>query len=287
MTLRIRNQKDFAAGAIYVLAGAAFSIGALNYKLGDPARMGPGFFPFWIGILLVLVGVATALSSVRRGAPAEAIQRPELRAMAWIIGAVVLFGLLLQPLGLVLALVVLVLVSSRASHEFRWKGALVNTVVLILFSTGAFIWGIKLQFALWPAFSELRATPWNCSTTSRSASSTACHLQNLLYAFIGCLLGTLIGVLPGIGPVATIAMLLPITFALPPVVGADHARRHLLRRAVRRLDHGDPGQPAGRIVLGRHLPSTATRWRARAAPAPALAIAAHRLVLRRLRRDAA
>ena len=40
---------------------------------------------------------------------------------------------------------------------------------------------------------------------------------NLLYAFIGCILGTLIGVLPGIGPVATIAMLLPATYALPPV----------------------------------------------------------------------
>jgi putative tricarboxylic transport membrane protein len=41
--------------------------------------------------------------------------------------------------------------------------------------------------------------------------------QNLLYAFIGCILGTLIGVLPGIGPVATIAMLLPATYALPPI----------------------------------------------------------------------
>src|SRR6476661_7330089 len=40
---------------------------------------------------------------------------------------------------------------------------------------------------------------------------------NLLYAFIGCMLGTLIGVLPGIGPVATIAMLLPTTYALQPV----------------------------------------------------------------------
>ncbi|MCW5631614.1 MAG: tripartite tricarboxylate transporter permease, partial [Rhodoferax sp.] len=38
---------------------------------------------------------------------------------------------------------------------------------------------------------------------------------NLLYAFIGCLMGTLIGVLPGIGPLATIAMLLPATYALP------------------------------------------------------------------------
>jgi TctA family transporter len=42
-------------------------------------------------------------------------------------------------------------------------------------------------------------------------------VQNLMYAFIGCLLGTLIGVLPGIGPLATIAMLLPATYALPPV----------------------------------------------------------------------
>jgi putative tricarboxylic transport membrane protein len=41
--------------------------------------------------------------------------------------------------------------------------------------------------------------------------------QNLMYAFLGCLLGTLIGVLPGIGPLATIAMLLPATYALPPV----------------------------------------------------------------------
>jgi TctA family transporter len=46
---------------------------------------------------------------------------------------------------------------------------------------------------------------------------TALSLQNLAYAFIGCLLGTLIGVLPGLGPSTTIAMLLPITYTLPPV----------------------------------------------------------------------
>lgn len=46
---------------------------------------------------------------------------------------------------------------------------------------------------------------------------TALSLQNLMYAFIGCLLGTLIGVLPGLGPSTTIAMLLPITYTLPPV----------------------------------------------------------------------
>jgi len=46
---------------------------------------------------------------------------------------------------------------------------------------------------------------------------TAFTLQNLAYCFIGCVLGTLIGVLPGLGPIATIAMLLPATYALPPI----------------------------------------------------------------------
>jgi putative tricarboxylic transport membrane protein len=47
--------------------------------------------------------------------------------------------------------------------------------------------------------------------------SVALSLQNLLYCFIGCLVGTLIGVLPGIGPMATLAMLMPLTFNVPPV----------------------------------------------------------------------
>src|SRR6185369_3655487 len=47
--------------------------------------------------------------------------------------------------------------------------------------------------------------------------SIAMHWQNMLYCFIGVMLGTLIGVLPGIGPIATISMLLPATFVLPPV----------------------------------------------------------------------
>ena len=47
--------------------------------------------------------------------------------------------------------------------------------------------------------------------------SVALSVQNLFYCFLGCFLGTLIGVLPGIGPMATVAMLMPITFALPPV----------------------------------------------------------------------
>ena len=152
MRWRIRNQKDFAAGLIYMVAGTGFSIGALGYRLGDPARMGPGFFPFWIGILLAVVGLITAGTSLRLNAQAEKLKRPELGPMAWILGGVVLFGLLLQPLGLVLSLAILVLVSSRASHEFTWRAAIVNAVLLVVFSTAVFIYDISLQIALWPSW---------------------------------------------------------------------------------------------------------------------------------------
>ena len=152
MKLRIRSQKDVAAGLIYVLAGAGFSLGALTYHLGDPARMGPGWFPFWIGILLVAVGIATAATGLKPDTAEDKLQRLELSTLGWIIGSVVLFGLLLTKGGLVLALAALVLVSSRGSHEFTWRGTLLATVVLIAFSVGVFIYGINLQIPLWPSF---------------------------------------------------------------------------------------------------------------------------------------
>lgn len=152
MKYRIRSQKDVAAGLIYVVAGAGFSLGALNYKIGEAARMGPGWFPFWIGILLVAVGIATAAVGLHPSTAEEKMRRPEMRTLAWILGSVVLFGLLLQPAGLVLSLAVLIIVSSLASHEFTWKGTLLNALALIAFSVGAFIKGISLQIPLWPSF---------------------------------------------------------------------------------------------------------------------------------------
>jgi hypothetical protein len=73
MKFRIRNQQDFAAGMIYVVGGIGFALGALNYKIGDAARMGPGWFPFAVGVLLAFVGVITALNAVRPHASEEKV----------------------------------------------------------------------------------------------------------------------------------------------------------------------------------------------------------------------
>ena len=69
---------------------------------------------------------------------------------------------------------------------------------------------------------------------------------NLLWSALGVTLGTAVGVLPGIGPALTVALLLPVTYSLEPTSALHHVRRHLLRRHVRRLDHLDPAEHAGR-----------------------------------------
>ena len=114
---------------------------------------------------------------------------------------------------------------------------------------------------------------------------TALSPDNLFYCFLGVLLGTFIGVLPGLGPTATIAMLLPFTYGLSPTAALIMLAGIYYGVAVRRLDDGDPGEPAGR---GRPRSSRHRRL-PDGAPGPRRHGARHggaRLVHRRHRRDA-
>jgi len=150
--LRIRSQKDFASGLMFILVGLSFSFVARGYSMGTAAKMGPGYFPFWLGIVLAILGALVLWGSLSSKAENDQLARWDLKILLWILGSVVLFGLLLKPLGMVLSVVVLVLVSSMASHEFSWKGAVLNAIILVIISLGAFVYGINLQMPVWPAF---------------------------------------------------------------------------------------------------------------------------------------
>jgi hypothetical protein len=137
---------------MFILVGLGFSFVARGYSMGTAAKMGPGYFPFWLGIVLALLGALVLWGSLSSKMAKDHLERWDVKILLWILGAVVLFGLLLKPLGMVLSVVVLVLVSSMASHEFSWKGAILNAVILVLISMGAFVYGINLQMPVWPAF---------------------------------------------------------------------------------------------------------------------------------------
>lgn len=150
--MKIRNQRDFGAGIMYMVIGIFFTFVATRYQMGTAAKMGPGYFPFYLGLLMTLLGLLVLVKSFGATAAIEKIPKFNWRIIAQITGAVVLYGLLLPRLGFLVAVLVLVFVSASASKEFTWKGTAINAAFLVAFTYSVFVLGLKLQFPLLPAF---------------------------------------------------------------------------------------------------------------------------------------
>jgi putative tricarboxylic transport membrane protein len=142
MATRIRNPKDFWSGLAFVGAGAAFLYLGQDYALGTARRMGPGYFPMVLAVLLVLVGlVVTARGLMRDG---ERVGSFAVLPMVLVIGGTVAFGLLVRSAGLLAASIVLVGVSAFASPAFRWKQAVLLALGLAVFCILVFTRGLGL-----------------------------------------------------------------------------------------------------------------------------------------------
>jgi Tripartite tricarboxylate transporter TctB family len=145
----IRHPKDFFAGLLFIAFGvAAIAIGS-NYALGTAARMGPGYFPRILGLLLIALGLALALRALRlSGPPVPAFK---WRPLVIVLGSVSVFGMVVNYAGVVLSTVLLIVASSAASHEFRVRESLISGVALAALAVGVFVIGLKLQLPIWPA----------------------------------------------------------------------------------------------------------------------------------------
>lgn len=147
--MHIRSPKDFWAGLIFVTLGAAFVALALQYRLGDLHRIGPGLFPTLIGSVLVGLGLIVAGRALVLEGPA--IERIQARPLLVSLAAIVLFALALQWLGVVVAIAVLVLVGAYASRDVRIPQVLALAVFLVVFSIAIFAWLLGLPLPLWPS----------------------------------------------------------------------------------------------------------------------------------------
>lgn len=144
----ITHPKDFWAGVLFIVLGGLGVIIALNYAMGSAGRMGPGYFPRWLGGLLIGLGLLLLVRSFRlRG---EAISFPTFRPVLIVLAAVLVFGLSVVKLGLVIATILVVLIASVASHEYRWKESVIAAVLLAAFVVAAFRYGLQLQLPTWP-----------------------------------------------------------------------------------------------------------------------------------------
>jgi hypothetical protein len=150
--LKIKDKKDFASGLMFIAFGAFFAILARGYQMGTAAKMGAGYFPFWLGVLLALIGVIVLLKSLSANNEEHELGKWDWKTIMWVTGSVVHFAVILQYIGLILSIIVLVFISALASHEFNWKQTIVSASIVLGISYGAFIWGLKLQFPVWPPF---------------------------------------------------------------------------------------------------------------------------------------
>ena len=159
--MRIKSQKDFFAGLLYMVIGIAFAWGATTYNIGDGARMGPGYFPLLLGVILAIIGgIVMARALVVETPDGDPIGRWAWKPLAFVLAANFLFGILLggwpllgiPAMGLIIAIVVLTFVAALAGDEFKFIEVLILAILLAVGSWAAFVWGLNLQFQVWPSF---------------------------------------------------------------------------------------------------------------------------------------
>jgi hypothetical protein len=147
--MRIRNSTDFWTGLLFGGFGLFAAVyAATHYKLGTAVRMGPGYFPTWVGGLVAILGLIVLLRSLQLDGPR--LPRVRVRPILFVLGGSLAFGYVLKPLGLVIATILLVAISALGGQEFRWREVLLLAAGLAAFAVGVFVYGLGLPFPLWP-----------------------------------------------------------------------------------------------------------------------------------------
>ena len=159
--MNIKSQKDFFSGVAFVVIGVAFAWGATNYNIGNGARMGPGYFPLLLGVVLALIGLGVMFKAmVVQTETGDPIGKWAWKPLVFIIGANLAFGLLLGGLprfgvpamGLIAGIYGLTILAGLAGERFSLKESLILATVLAVGSYLAFVVALKLQFVVWPTF---------------------------------------------------------------------------------------------------------------------------------------
>ena len=173
--MKIGHPKDFWSGIMFVAIGVGFALVAKGLKFGDailipgyamgtPARMGPAFFPFWLGFILALLGLIIAVTGYRtKGGAEAAFPRFHWIPILYVLGSVILFGMILKPLGMLLSGIILVFIASYGNPEkVSARATAFLAVGLVTFCALVFVWGLKLPIPLCPAVEAIQSSIGFC-----------------------------------------------------------------------------------------------------------------------------
>jgi hypothetical protein len=159
--VKIKSQRDFFSGLIFMAMGIAFAWGASSYGIGESARMGPGYFPVALAVVLLLLGLVLMFKSlVVETEDGEPIVNWAWRPLFFVIAANLAFGVLfgglpalgVPPMGMIAAIYASTLIASLAGGRFRVRAVLILATLLAAAGYVCLITVLKLQLQVWPAF---------------------------------------------------------------------------------------------------------------------------------------
>jgi hypothetical protein len=145
--IRVKHPQDLWAGILFLIVGAIFAWIARNYNFGAATRMGPGYLPSVLSWILIGLGAFLMLRGLLVGGPP--LQRSQMRPQLFIIAAIIVFGLLIERLGLAPTVVIATVVASFASNEIRWHETLMLAFGLALLCVVLFVKLLGQPLAIW------------------------------------------------------------------------------------------------------------------------------------------
>ncbi|MBC7133095.1 MAG: tripartite tricarboxylate transporter TctB family protein [Roseovarius sp.] len=146
-----RDWPDMLAGLALVVVGLGAAVWAgLHYEMGTLRRMGPGFFPVTLGVVLMLFGLGIAWPAMRRHTDAI---RPDGWAMLAVLAAIIAFGAAMSRLGLVGATFVAVLIATLPAPRPGWAWRIVLGLAAVVLIVLVFHAGLRMNVNLWPRLS--------------------------------------------------------------------------------------------------------------------------------------
>ena len=148
--MRLKNPQDFWSGVMFIAFGVVAVIVSRDYPMGSAMRMGPGYFPTYIGAGLIILGTIIAALALRT--VGEPIGRFPWKAIIMLCAAFIGFAVGMETIGFIPSLAILIVLSALAGREWRWKEIVVEVVVLIVGAWAIFIYGIELPFPLWGSY---------------------------------------------------------------------------------------------------------------------------------------
>ena len=151
--MKIKSQRDFFSGLMFIIAGVIFAVGATNYSMGSSAKPGAGYFPLILSVIMAILGAIVLFKSLT----IETEGGDPIGGIAWrpllvIVVSIAVFGAVLPRLGMFITIPLLIVMVSFAGDEFSWKGVIANSIVLTAGSWVIFIWGLNLTIPLKPFF---------------------------------------------------------------------------------------------------------------------------------------